>query len=264
MKVLRYLWALVPILSLGILSWLAFGFLAARRRSLPLTFAAAAYLAMFIVMTSPLSRSADGMNDFGGAVLLVLWGLSSFHALWIANGKRSDRGSARMVAAAPVGPVPSVTAGWTPPPAPTGQQGTPDALLAEIQLSASRFNWSPSDRRVDPDIWSGLRKIVVDSWTLLTTARQKGISGDQLIAVEMMYDDYVPSSVRAVTALAPEQLVTTEDAARVNRSAREIVDSISRELTTMMRSVSSGDLSKLDEQRAFLRSRFGQSGSIHL
>jgi hypothetical protein len=160
--------------------------------------------------------------------------------------------------------VSSATAGWTPPPVLTGQQRTPDALLAEIQAGASRFNWAPSDRRVDPDIWGGLHKIVVDSWTLLTTARQKGIGGDQLIAVEMMYGDYVPSSVRAVTALAPEQLVTSEDAARVNRSAREIVDSISRELTAMMRSVSSGDLSKLDEQRAFLQSRFGQSGSIRL
>jgi hypothetical protein len=263
MKVIRWIWAMVPVLSFGMLSWLAFGFLAARRRSALLAAAAVGYFVLLVLVASPVGEAGDSLSDLGGMIMLLLWGTSSFHACWIANGKGGNRraGTAQPLSGAM---PPAIPPAWSPAPPPPGQPGTPDALLVEIANSAARFNAAPADRRIDTAVWAGLHKSVVDSWTLLTTARQKSISGDQLIAVELMYSDYVPSSVRAVTALAPEQLVTAEDASRANRSAREIVDAISGELTAMMRSVSSGDLSKLDEQRAFLQSRFGHSGSIRL
>jgi hypothetical protein len=274
MKVLRWTWAMVPVLSFGTLSWLAFGFLAARRHSRDLTAAAVGYLALLTLMTV-----------VHPSFILPLWGLSSLHAFRIASGKDGDRRATKAHALPgamppPVYPAwsagppplprttpPPVHPAWSPAPAMpplTGQPQPPDALLGEIANSARRFNSAPVDRRIAPEIWGGLHTIVLDSWTLLTTAQRKGITGDQLIAVELMYSDYVPSSVRAVTALSPEQLVTAEDADRVNRSAREIIDAICNELTAMMRSVTSGDLSKLDQQRIFLQSRFGESGTIRL
>ena len=263
MRLLRWLWAMVPFLSFGMLSWLAFAFLTARRRSLPLAAAALGYFLLFCVVASPAGQAGDSLSGFGGMLMLLLWGTSTFHAFWIASGKGRDRRTAQALSHAGTAALAPAPPGWSPAP-PPGHSGAPDALLAEVAHSAARFNWAPVERRIDPEIWRGLHKIVVDSWNLLLTARHKGVIGDQLIAVEMMYTDYVPSSVRAVAALAPEQLVTAGDAAHANRSAREIVDAISRELTTMRRMVASGDLSKLDEQRTFLQDRFGRSGGIQL
>src|SRR5688572_14376111 len=90
-KVLRWIWAMVPVLSFGVLSWLAFGFLAARRRSALLAAAAFGYLVLFALMTSPVGQAGNSLSDRGGMIMLLLWGTSSFHAFWIASGKDGDR-----------------------------------------------------------------------------------------------------------------------------------------------------------------------------
>jgi hypothetical protein len=263
MKARRWAWALIPVLTFGLFSWLAYGFLAARRRSIPLLAEAAAYFALFLLLMSPISQTDEGgLTDAAGILMCIGWGVSSFRAFWLTSSKRASRGS--YGPSIPMNQRNALPTGQVSEWAPGGDLALRDALLSEVRSGAARFRHAPLDRRIEPDIWDGLENIVGYSWTVLATAREKGIVGDQLIAVELMHSDYVPSSVRVVTAVTPEQLVTTEDAARANQTARAIVSSISRELTSMMRSVGSGDLTKLDEQRAFLQSRFGQTGGIHL
>ncbi|WP_369134651.1 hypothetical protein [Modestobacter sp. I12A-02662] len=263
MKARRWAWALVPVLTFGLFSWLTYGFLAARRRSIPLAAEAAAYFALFLLVMSPVAQTDDGkLTDAAGILMCIGWGVSSFRAFWLTNSKRASQDSHGL--SIPMNPRDTPPTGQVSASASGGDLATRDALLTEVRFGAARFHYAPPDHRIDSDIWDGLERIVGYSWTVLATAREKGIVGDQLIAVELMHSDYVPSSVRVVTAVTPEQLVTAEDAARANQTARQIVDTISRELTSMMRSVGSGDLTKLDEQQAFLQSRFGQTGSIHL
>lgn len=80
------LWALVPLLTLGLATPLSFGYAAARRRTVPYWAAAVVYLALVIAAFAS-SGSASGSTGRAvfTVVLLVSWFGGTFHAFVIRN-----------------------------------------------------------------------------------------------------------------------------------------------------------------------------------
>ncbi|MEV7808002.1 serine/threonine-protein kinase [Microbispora sp. NPDC088329] len=115
---LSYLWALVPLLTLGFATFLVVGSAAVRLRSRVQAAAAAGYLVLFaalIIVDAPVGTLPN--TDWRAQLYYWSWALSSwwggtFHAFVLRQAVFTRR-------PAPVrGPVPTLAAGPPPPPAP--------------------------------------------------------------------------------------------------------------------------------------------------
>jgi hypothetical protein len=85
-SVLGFVWALVPAVSLGLATWVAFLYPAIRLRKVRHWLAAVAYLALFVTMVAS-SESADGSagDIVFGVALLLSWLGGTVHAFAIRS-----------------------------------------------------------------------------------------------------------------------------------------------------------------------------------
>lgn len=81
------LWLLVPVLSLGILTWAAFGYVGLRARNPAWWIAGIVYAAalaiVFVLDETSARRPGEPTSGWGGALLLAIWVAGSLHAFII-------------------------------------------------------------------------------------------------------------------------------------------------------------------------------------
>jgi hypothetical protein len=91
------LWLLVPVLSVGILTWAAFLYVGVRARRpawwiAGIVYAAALALVLVLDETSA-RRPGEPTSGWGGALLLAIWVAGSLHALIINKDWLRSRGA---------------------------------------------------------------------------------------------------------------------------------------------------------------------------
>lgn len=261
------LWALLPVLSFGVLAPAPIVHAAFKLKRPALWAYGAGYIAAlvtFLALVGSAPEDSSGtptgaMSDFGVAMFLLLIATATIHAFRLrpevfpTDG--ADEVMNRRVRTAEAGArAVSSTVQDADPDAVTCRQmeRSLDALARYVESYAASF---PGDSH------ALVRKIIATAREAVAFASRNNRTDKELDALKAIVDDYLPSSINTYLALPPHFALTNRNAA--GKTPAEEFETQIRVLAesaeTTANSMYTGDATRLREQSIFLQSRFSKS-----
>lgn len=251
-KAIPWMLALVPAVSFGFLAAAPFVYLAVRRRALKCTVAAIAYSAACVAEWSlaMIDFPENSLGDNIGSVLFIaLMVIGTAHAfVWRETlaERPVDHATISKIAPADIPAVVDETA----------------ETCARLQQKVAALR---SFVATHSDLPLASRRLLAETFVpigrVLEFCANGGHADAQLRAIEPMLDDYLPTSLHAYERL-PRQFARTDH----NPAGRTATEELEIQLrlihdraTELAASLYEQDALRLQEQSAFLQSKFGRS-----